>query len=297
VNGAVHATDAVAGQAQTDLTTAYNDAAGRTPAAVLPGDLGGLFLTPGVFNRSSSLQLTGDVTLDAQGDPNAVFIFQVGSALTTASNSRVLLTNGAQSCNVFWQIGSSATLGTGTSFRGNILALQSITMNTSATLRGRALARNGAVTLDTNTIDRANCAAGTTPGGGGGTGGGGGGTTPGGGAGPNGTAIVTTTPRKIAQTVLRFGTGRCVGGNFRAVVTGLFIRRVTFLLDGKKVGSLSGKPPFEVKIRPLGGIHKLRAHVTFTDGTRARDISFRFRTCLQSTPSTPSTPRKPPFTG
>ena len=115
---------------------ASNNAAGRLPPAVVPGDLGGLFLTSGVFKRSSSLLLTGDVTLDAQGDPNAVFIFQIGSTLTTASNSRVLLTGGAQACNVFWQIGSSATLGTGTSFNGNVLALTSITVNTAATVRG-----------------------------------------------------------------------------------------------------------------------------------------------------------------
>jgi uncharacterized repeat protein (TIGR01451 family) len=168
VNGTIHATNEVATQAQADLTVAYNDAAGRQPAALVPGDLGGLTLTPGAYRRDSSLLITGDVILDGQGDPNSVFIFQVGSTLTTASISRVVLTRGAQSCNIFWQIGSSATLGTETTFRGTIMALQSITLNTGATIQGRALARNGAVTLDTNRITVEPCATalgnGTIPG-------------------------------------------------------------------------------------------------------------------------------------
>jgi Ice-binding-like len=109
VNGNLHAADAVAGQAQLDLTTAYNDAAGRTPPAAVTADLGGQRLTSGVYNSATSLGLTGALTLDAQGDPNAVFVFQAGSTLTTASGSHVNLVNGAQACNVFWQIGSSAT--------------------------------------------------------------------------------------------------------------------------------------------------------------------------------------------
>ena len=262
MNGTIHAADAVAAQAQSDVTTAYNDAAGRTPAVVVPGDLGGLLLTPGVYKQSSSLLLTGVATLDAQGDPSAVFIFQVGSTLTTASNSRVLLTGGAQSCNVFWQIGSSATIGTGTSFSGNILALQSITVTTGATLQGRALARNGAVTLDTNTISTANCAPGTT-------------TALGAGA-----AFLTTTPRSVARTVARSGTNVCVG-TFRASVSGHLIRRVTFLLDGRSIRTVS-RAPFQVLIRSLGGIHRLRARVFFTDGTPTRNINFRFRECAQA---------------
>jgi Ice-binding-like len=163
VFGTIHAADAVAAQAQVDLTAAYNDAAGRTPATALPGDIGGLTLTPGVYNASSSLGITGTVTLDGQGDPNAVFIIQVGSALTTASGSVVNLINGAQACNVFWQVGSSATLGTGSTFSGNILALTSITATTGANVNGRLLARNGAVTLDTNVVSRADCAPTPTP--------------------------------------------------------------------------------------------------------------------------------------
>jgi Ice-binding-like len=163
VFGTIHAADAVAAQAQVDLTAAYNDAAGRAPATALPGDIGGMTLTPGVYNASSSLGITGTVTLDGQGDPNAVFIIQVGSALTTASGSVVNLINGAQACNVFWQVGSSATLGTGSTFSGNILALTSITATTGANVNGRLLARNGAVTLDTNVVSRADCAPTPTP--------------------------------------------------------------------------------------------------------------------------------------
>jgi hypothetical protein len=126
-------------------------------------DLGGKTLIAGVYCFSSSAQLTGTLTLDAQGNANAVFIFKIGSTLTTASGSSVLLINGGTLCNVFWQVGSSATLGTTTSFAGNILALTSITLTTGATVTGRALARNGAVTLDTNTVT-AICTSGAAPG-------------------------------------------------------------------------------------------------------------------------------------
>ncbi|MEV8530019.1 ice-binding family protein [Streptomyces sp. NPDC052000] len=162
VNGTQHSADTVAQDAQTDLITAYNDAAGQPSDGALPPDAGGLTLVPGVYTASSTLGLTGTLTLDAQGNPNAVWVFQIGSGLTTASSSRVSLINGASPCNVFWKIGSSATLGTSTAFVGNILAMTSITATTSATIEGRALARNGAVTLDTNTITRPQCAAGTT---------------------------------------------------------------------------------------------------------------------------------------
>jgi len=162
INGTTHATDAVALQAQTDLTTAYNDAASRSCTANLSGqDLGGMTLTPGVYCFDSSAQLTGTLILNGEGDADAVFIFKMGSTITTASGSSVSLINSAQSCNVFWQVVSSATLGTTTSFIGNIMALTSITLNTSATVNGRVLARNGAVTLDTNAISKATCAVGT----------------------------------------------------------------------------------------------------------------------------------------
>jgi hypothetical protein len=157
-----HAADAVALQAQNDLTTAYNAAAGLVHTQDLTGqNLGGLTLVPGVYFFSSSAQLTGTLTLNDQGDPNAQFVFQIGSTLTTASNSSVVTINGGSmpGCNVFWQVGSSATLGTGTAFEGHILALTSITMTTGANIfDGSALARNGAVTLDDNHIS--NCAGG-----------------------------------------------------------------------------------------------------------------------------------------
>jgi Ice-binding-like len=162
VHGTDHAGDAVTQQAKTDLVTAYNTAAGEGPTSPIAADLGGLTLKAGVYNSSSSVGLTGALTLDAAGDPNAVFVFQAGSALTTASGSSVNLINGAQACNVFWQVGSSATIGTGSSFRGTILALTSITLTTGATVDGRVLARNGAVTLDTNTITSSACTTATT---------------------------------------------------------------------------------------------------------------------------------------
>lgn len=154
--------------AKADLVAAYDDAAGQTTTGVISADLGGQTLTPGVYEDNDapdSLSLTGTLTLDAQGDPNAVFIFKSGSTLTTAASSNVVLANGAQACNVFWQVTSSATLGTNSTFRGNILALTSITLTTGATVDGRILARNGAVTLDSNTITSADCAApaATTP--------------------------------------------------------------------------------------------------------------------------------------
>jgi hypothetical protein len=165
--GSLHAGDSVAGQAQSDLTLAYNAAAATACTTDLTGqDLGGLTLTPGVYCFSTSAQLTGTLTLNMQGDPNAAFLFKTGSSLTTASGSSVVVTNaGGATCpvNLNWQIGSSATIGTGSSFRGNILALTSITLTTGANLVGRALARNGAVTLDTNTIGACIAAPATCP--------------------------------------------------------------------------------------------------------------------------------------
>ncbi len=150
-------------EAKTALVTAYDDAAGRIPATTVSADLGGQTLVPGVYNSATSLGLTGALTLDAEGDASAVFIFQAGSTLTTATSSSVVLLNGAQACNVFWQVGSSATFGTSTQFVGHVLALDSISATTGATFNGQLLARNGAVTLDTNTIVNDACAAVVTP--------------------------------------------------------------------------------------------------------------------------------------
>ena len=152
-SGTLHVADAVALGAQDDLVIAYDVAAGQAFDTDLSGqDLGGMTLTPGVYRFASSAQLTGTLTFDAQGDAAAVFIIQVGSTLTTASNAVVQVINGGSGCNVFWQIVSSATLGTTTEFVGNLLALTSITLNTGANVAGRLLARNGAVTLDSNTV-------------------------------------------------------------------------------------------------------------------------------------------------
>jgi hypothetical protein len=158
--GAQHSADVTALQAQNDVTAAYNVLAGDPCAHDLTGqDLGGLTLTQGVYCFSSEAQLTGTLVLDAQGDPSAVFIFQIGSKLTTASNASVVFINGGQDCRAFWQIGSSATLGTGTVFVGSMLALTSIALQTGASVSGRALARNGAVTMDTNHVFGGTCAS------------------------------------------------------------------------------------------------------------------------------------------
>src|SRR5213075_2711828 len=154
VNGTVHVADAAAARAQFDLTAAYNDAAGRTAGAItIAGNLGGQTLTPGLYKSTSSLEISsGDLTLDAQGDANAIFIFQMASTLTTTSGRQVILSGGAKAANIVWQVGSSATLGTSSVFKGTILADQSITLTTGATLDGRALARIAAVTLDANVV-------------------------------------------------------------------------------------------------------------------------------------------------
>jgi hypothetical protein len=160
VSGTIHITDTPpspndAQTAQTALTTAYNDLAGRTAPAptTIAGDLTGLTLAPGIYKSTSTLGITGTVTLDGQGNANAVWIFQIASGLTTGSGSNVKLINSASAHNIFWQVGSSAALGTTSVFNGSILSLASITLATGATMNGRALARTaGAVTLDTNMV-------------------------------------------------------------------------------------------------------------------------------------------------
>jgi type VI secretion system secreted protein VgrG len=158
--GTKHISDALALAAQTATTAASVNASTRTP--IVPGtyaDLTGDTLTDGVYNATSSMALNGVLTLNGQNDPNSVWIFQAGSTLITGSSASVVFENGAQACNVFWQVTSSATLGTFTNFAGTIIATQSVTLDTSATLNGRALAMNGAVTMDSNTITVPTCSA------------------------------------------------------------------------------------------------------------------------------------------
>ena len=309
VNGATHANDAVAGQAQNDLTTAYNVAAGQPVTADLTGqDLGGKTLGAGAYHYSSSAQLTGNLTLDAAGDPNAQFVFEIGTTLTTASNSSVSLINGASPCNVFWQVGSSATLGTTTAFEGNVLANQSISLNTAATVQGRLLASIGAVTLDDNVIDASMCATAATPppvttppv------------TTPAPPGATPGSPVATLAPPGVtpAPPVAKPAPGRtgvhspppsrstiptrkgsailkraktssamvCTAG-FTATVRGREIKRVVFSLDGKRLANRTGSP-FRVHVpAAFAGSGHLKARVTFKDATRAKVLNLRYRAC------------------
>lgn len=160
-----NATNAAAQQAQSDLTAAYVDAAGRPLDGTTTADLGGLNLQPGVYAGPSkgALALTGTLILDGAGNPDSVFIFQTNSSLITATGSTVQLINGAQACNIYWQVGSSATLGTGSVFVGTIMALSSISVNSGVTVQGQALARNGAVTLINDVFTRPSCATAAPP--------------------------------------------------------------------------------------------------------------------------------------
>jgi hypothetical protein len=300
VNGATHGNDGVAAQAQADLTTAYNVAAGQaiSPGNELTGqDLGGLSLTPGAYGFSSSAELTGQLTLDAQGDPNAQFVFVIGTTLTTASASSVILTNGASPCNVYWKVGSSATFGSTTSFEGNVLALESISVNNGVNVLGRLLARNGEVTLINDVLTTPQCTTPVTPvtpvtpttpaEGSGGTGGGGTTTTP--------TGASPATPVKAKETKkggttkkgTKTGGGKTGGGTatfthgptgaagVRVSVRGKRIKKVTITVNGVRIGGPGH--PRTVRVPATPGIHHVVAHVTFEGTTKAKRFTYTFR--------------------
>jgi hypothetical protein len=287
VNGATHDNDAVAKQAKSDLTTAYDVAAGQpvAPAADLTGtNLGNRTLRAGAYRFTSSAQLTGALTLDGQGDPNAQFVFEIGSSLTTASASSVVLINRASACNVYWQVGSSATLGTTTAFRGSLMALTSISLNNGASVIGRMLARNGQVSLIDNVLSAPRCATtlGSTPpsapGAGNGSPGSGNGSPTGANqrlAGHNGSARILRA-RGTATTRRTRGV-TCTDG-FRATVRGHLIRRVVFRLDGRRLSSRA-TAPFRVSVHAPPGRHVVSARVTFRDTTRAKTLRLRYRAC------------------
>jgi hypothetical protein len=285
VNGATHENDAVAAQAQSDLTTAYNVAAGQPipPGNDLTGtDLGNQKLTAGAYGFSTSAQLTGQLTLDAQGNPNAQFVFVIGSTLTTASASSVVLVNGASPCNVYWKVGSSATLGSTTAFEGNLMSLASISVNNGATVVGRLLAREGAVTLINDVLGTPNCATGSTP------------TPPGSAPTPTATSPIASTPTTAkgggsetaegkgkrgskptaGNGTATIGRGRTTAAGTRATVHGREIKKVVFTDNGKRVPNTS-KTQTNVPSTP--GTHVVVAHVTFKDTTKPQTKRFAFR--------------------
>jgi hypothetical protein len=155
LNGTLHINTETSIQAKLDITAAYNDLAGRTSTDIvtLSGNLGGLTLTPGLYKSTSSLAISsGDLTFDAKGDANAIFIIQIASSLTTTSGRQVILKGGASAANIYWQVGSSVTFGTTSVIKGTVIAMESITFNTGASLEGRALARTGTIAMEANTI-------------------------------------------------------------------------------------------------------------------------------------------------
>ena len=292
VNGATHDNDGVANTRSPTSPPPITRRPASPRAPTLTGtNLGNRDLNAGTYRYASSAQLTGALTLDAQGDPNAQFVFQIGSTLTTASASSVVLVNGASPCNVFWQIGSSATLGTTTAFQGNLMALTSISVNDGVTVQGRLLARNGAVSLINDVIDGSMCGTSTSartdadrharhrrPGR------------------PDDARAAAPRPRPSSQstTPTRAGTARlrrpprvtrsrrpgpaCTAG-FHATVTGHMIKRVVFSLDGKRIG-IRTRPAFRQYVRASAGRrHTITARVAFKDATRSKTLRFRYRAC------------------
>lgn len=296
VNGAIHNNDAVAETAQGNLNTAFGVAGGQPIGEDLTGqDLGGLSLTPGVYGYSSSAQLTGQLTLNAQGDPNAQFVFVIGSALTTESASSVKLINGASPCNIYWRVGSSATLGTTTEFQGNLMALGDISVDNGVHVQGRLLAREGQITLINDVLDNSQCATSTETG-----------TTP-----PTGTTtpIGSTTPivtpvtggggaveppattekkppvvekakGKKVKAPVRNGSATVThtarGPNGTAVVVkGHAIKKIVVSVDNKRVES-STKSRLRTNVTGAPGTHKVTVNITYKDKTPGKTTTFHF---------------------
>ena len=299
VMGTTYINDAegVARRAKLALTTAMNDAATRPVTASAGSQLANQTFKTGVFRATTpTLRLSSDeMVLDGEGDPSTAFIFQVPADLITSSATRMRLINRANPCNVFWQVGTSATLGSGSQFVGTVMADQSITAGTTAVIDGRLLASVGQVALNGNTITRSACTSvddntnDTIPGGApGGTGGTTPGTTP-----ATGGPTAQTPPASRSGTPTRNGTARllrpparasrrpparpCTEG-FQATVRGKLIKRVVFSLDGKRIGTRT-KPAFRVWVRASGGMHSIKARVSFKDATRAKTMRFRYRAC------------------
>ncbi len=221
VIGSKHIADPSAAQAKLDLTIAYNDAKGRTLAPVsVSGNLGGMTLAPGLYKSTSGLEISsGDLTLDAQGDANAVWIFQMGSTLTTTTGRQVILSGGAKAANIFWQVGSSATLGTYSVFKGTIMADQSITMTTGASLEGRVLARIGAVTLDGNAINN---------------------------SGPNGPIPDTTSPTVSSTNPINGATSvALINVTFSEPMDASSINSTSFMVKGPGVTAVAGAVSYD----------------------------------------------------
>lgn len=329
VNGVTHQADAEAAQAQGHLTTAYDNAAGQGPANTLETELGGASLTPGVYDsESGTFGITGALTLNGQGNPNAVFIFKTATTLITATDSSVNFINGAQPCNVFWKVGSSATLGSGSVFAGNILALESISLDDAVTVTGRLLARGGAVTLINDVVTRANCASPATGGDVGGSAGGGSPTSGGGegsansggnrggkggnegkgnkGGKGNGNGKSDAGPTVSVNGVPRFRAGgpggpptttgrvRCVDQGFLAkfhIQSPLAMRRVEVFLDGELIKRTDRKV-FSVQIDVAGlrsGRNTIRVRAVDRRG-RVDVASRSFHSCSAARPT-------PSFTG
>jgi Ice-binding-like len=250
VNGTIHRADSAAAQAQLDLASAYNNASGQSVTSTIPTELGGTTLPPGVYESDSgAFVITGTLTLDGQGDGDAIFIFRTASTLSTAGgNSQINLIGSAQSCNVSWRVGSSAAIGASTVFRGNVLALSTVTAAAGATVDGRLLARNDAVALDTNAVTAAQC-----------------------------------DDEKPAVKITRVPK-RCTTQNFKARVNVSEPLRVTttVLLDGRQV-KRSTKRSFTVLIEAKAlapGRHTIRA-VSRDAADNERTKKARFDTCVR----------------